>query len=496
MDELDRREFLVKSALLTGALATRPSLAQSPTPTLVHSAATMEGMSATMKEMEHPKVTLFVPPLVDERILTRFCQAVQSYADAQGNPGEAAARLRELRARLSNLRNLASLCRLAILGHPHSFLRVIDEMNYISSDFPREPFEPPEEEEKEEKSERDDRVQLSAAIDLLAGAAFVSKNDHEQRNRFIICMVRAIAEAIAFPVTFADEAATYLGQKMDTLAKSHASIVIANATQRLLQSDRKGVPEPPVGVRTRLERLAHKWMRANPVTEFFNAVTGPPLAGILESVEPDDAGVADLVTLRLRPSSSGEKILHDVGVMFCPHEPAAVVQVLKHGLQVRVPAKARTGPIAIVRKGGASLFTHVIDLLTRYADEYPVEWLYSVFSFVPMPRWAYPTAFGEPIIEIKEVPRTATLSAFTSSGELVEGQSVAVNDTVVIHYRVDPPGSDANVPLSVNAPGGNLAHTGKPGVLVYRPSQFGNIPVELTWGNLQVRIPINVRRAQ
>jgi hypothetical protein len=447
-------------------------------------------MSEVMREMEHPKVTTFVPPLVDERVHMRFFQAVQSYANGQGNAVEAAAKMRELQSRLSNLRNLASLCRLAFVGHPNAFHRVVDEMSYISSNFSREPLQPPHQQAEEEKTS--DRVILAAVIDLLAGAAFVSKNDLKQRDRFIVGIVRAIEAAVAFPVIFADEAASYLGQEIKALAKIDVSMVIANATQRVLQNDQKGVPQAPADIRARLEGLAQKWMRANPVTEFFNEATGPRLSGILESIQPNQAQVGDLVTLHFRPSASTEAILRDAAVMFCPHQPADVVHMLRHGLQVRVPDNALTGPIAIVRKGGSPRFACVKGLLQRYADEYPVEWFYSIFSFVPMPRWAYPTAFGEPIIEIKQVPRSATVSAFTSSGALAEGQSVAVNDAVVIHYRAHPPGSDANAPLRVNAPGGDLLQTARPGVLVYRPFQHGNTQVEFAWGNLQLRVPVNV----
>ena len=85
MDDLDRREFLIRSALLTGAFATKPSLPQGSNPTPHHSTPAMPDMSEVMREMEHPKVTTFVPPLVDERVHMRFCQAVQSYANGQGN---------------------------------------------------------------------------------------------------------------------------------------------------------------------------------------------------------------------------------------------------------------------------------------------------------------------------------------------------------------------------------------------------------------------------
>jgi hypothetical protein len=371
-------------------------------------------MAAAMSKMEHPESTISVPPLVNDRVLQRFCRAVQSYADTVGSHDEVAEKLRELRARLTTLRGLASLCRLAIVGHPHSVARVVDEMFCLSVDFPSDPLGDSDDEGEMNEDEPDDRTHLAAAVDLFAGASFVSKDDPEQRDRFIIGIVRAIEDAIAFPVTFSAEAATYLGEGDGTLSIVHSQIVIANAMQRLLDSDQRCVPRAPEEIRGRLECLANSWMRANPVDAFFHVISGPRLRRIVhwenpDLPQPDDARVGDRVTLLLgEHGEHGERKeacepgcaddLRDLGVVFCPHQPAVVVRVVDDGLQTLVPEGARTGPIAVVKK--APDFTKVKGMLARYAGAYPAEWSFSVFSVVRMDMWAYPVAFGRPTLEI------------------------------------------------------------------------------------------------
>jgi len=462
------------------------------------------GTPAAMSVMEHPENTLAVPPLVDQRVLMQFCQAAQTYADGQGVHDRAADKLNELRANLTILGNLASLCRLAILGHPHSFARVVDEMYCTSVDYPSGPLEKGGEEDEFCEDESDDRVQLAAAIDLFAGAAFVSKDDPDQRDRFIIGIVRAIENAIAFPVAFSAESAAYIGQGTGTLLPLDASIVIANATQRLLESDQKCVPQPPAEIRQRLELLARKWMRDNPVTKFFEVLSGPRVHRIVHWEDPsrerpDDAFVGDPVTLLVRPGGGEAKddmcgeSLRGLRVMFCPHQPAEVVRIVEDGLQVRVPEQACTGPIAVVKN--APDFEKVWDLIVEYGRAYPVEMSASIFGLVRMDVWAYPFAFGRPILEIMKTPQDATADAFTPAGPLTSDQSVTVGDTVAIHYRVNPPGSDASIPLSINAPGGVVTRSAKPSVVLYQPLVPGETQIELTWGNVKVSVPVAVKAA-
>jgi hypothetical protein len=366
-----------------------------------------------MDQMEHPEDTVGAPPLVNDRLLIRFQRAVQAYADSAGLHDDAAAKLVQLQATLTNLRNLAALCRLAIIGHPHSFARVVDEMYCLAVDFPPDPLDSECDDEEPHEDEIDDRVQLAAAVDLFAGAAFVSKNNLAQRDRFIIGIVRAIEDAIAFPVTFAAEAKAYIGEGAGELSPSHTSIVIANATQRLIEGDYKCVPLAPLDIRCQLECLARKWMRANPVNAFFDAISGPRLRRIVHWEDPalprpDDARVGDRVTLLLETDRDEgkdcgrDRSLDDLAVMFCPHQPAPVVRTVDDGLQVLVPKGARTGPIAVVKKSVD--FTAVQDLVAGYADQFSSAWSLSIFDLVRIDRWAYPCAFGRPTIEIMDAP--------------------------------------------------------------------------------------------
>jgi hypothetical protein len=367
--------------------------------------ASMPGMAMGM---EHPQNTLSVPPLVDARVRLRFWRAIQHSADAANDREDADASLRSLGARLDNLRGLATLSRLAILGHPHSVQRLIDELHCLVVDFDAAPLDALGPETELHEDEPDDRVLLAAAVDLFAGAAFVSKNKPEQRDRFIIGIVRAIEDAIAFPVTFATEAATLVGDISGQVSLLHARIVIANARQRLIERDERCVPLVPSHIRRRLYCLARMWMDRNPVTAFFDAISGPRLKRIVHwedpaRAQPDDARTGDQVTLLLeRPSDVGDcdggAWLDDLGVMFCPHQPAPVVRTVVDGLQVLVPARARTGPIAVVKTEPD--FMPVKDLIAKYASRFPIEWSLSIFGYVRIDLWAYPCAFGPPILEI------------------------------------------------------------------------------------------------
>ena len=334
--------------------------------------------------------------------------------------------------------------------------RVVDEMYCISVDFPAGPLEVDRHEEFCE-DEQDTRVDFTAALDLFAGAAFVSKNDRQQRDAFVVALVRAIEAAMAFPVTYSVEAATFIGKGCGEISPLHASIVIANATRRLLAGDYLCIPRAPRDLRGRLEHLARHWMQSNPVTTFFNEVSGPRLRHIVHwedpsRTQPDDARIGDPVTLLLErwggcgdeapaPSTTGSMFypggamsgattsmmstpmrdapavsdtntpvqvdaygdscgddLRGLSVMFCPHQPAPVVRLVRDGLEVRVPEGAVTGPVAVVRSKPD--FTKVGTVIDDYFRRYPTEMNASIFGMVRMDTWAWPFAFGRPILEI------------------------------------------------------------------------------------------------
>jgi hypothetical protein len=100
--------------------------------------------------------------------------------------------------------------------------------------------------------------------------------------------------------------------------------------------------------------------------------------------------------------STGDAVEQELSVMFSPHAPAAIVRVVDDRLEVLVPEGSRTGPIAVVKK--TPDFTSVKSLLAEYADQFPAEWAASIFAFVRMDTWAFPFAFGPPILEIIQVP--------------------------------------------------------------------------------------------
>jgi hypothetical protein len=453
--------------------------------------------------MEHPVNSLQVPPLVDRRLLMQFCTAVQRYADGVGRRSEADDKVRELKARLTNLTQLAQLCRLAILGHPNSFERVLDELTCLAADFPADPLDAGECPDVEVEDEPDDRYHFATVVDLLAGAAFVSKDNSAQRDRLIIGIIRAVEDAICYPLAFSSEAAEYVGEGDGRLSSSHVAMAIGNATGRLIERDKSCDPVVAPDIRLRLEGLAMKWMAANPVTEMFRALTGPRWTGALESIDPDDVKVGDRVTLTLRcdcasdtmkastDAPAASRLGDNVFVLFCPAQPATVIKATANTLLVEVPRNARTGPIALVRKPD---LTDVKYLLARYACWYPVEWFYSLFSFIGMGKWAYPVAFGPPLVEITEVPQDVAVTAHNSDGPVGTGVSTHVNQPVVISYQVSPPGSDSNAPLRVSAPGGRVTQPHR-GTVVYTPTRPEVNKVELSWGNLTTSVTIDASGA-
>jgi hypothetical protein len=90
--------------------------------------------------------------------------------------------------------------------------------------------------------------------------------------------------------------------------------------------------------------------------------------------------------------------LRDLSVMFCPHQPAPVVRIVEDGLEVRVPEGAVTGPIAVVHSKPD--FTKVGVVIDDYFRRYPTETNASIFGMARMDVWAWPFAFGRPILEI------------------------------------------------------------------------------------------------
>jgi hypothetical protein len=109
-------------------------------------------------------------------------------------------------------------------------------------------------------------------------------------------------------------------------------------------------------------------------------------------------------------------------------------------------------------------------------------------------KWAYPTAFGPPVVQVTQIPAQADVTAYVATGPLSSVGQVEVNSPVYIHYQVDPPGSDENVPLQVNASLGATNST-TPGLVVYTPTQSGDDTVVLSWGDLSQVVHVHVVRS-
>lgn len=113
-----------------------------------------------------------------------------------------------LQAQIANLQGLANLCRLAVIGHPRSFQKVVDEMQCLQGEFLRDDSEVLNctcKGMSDCHTRGDDRVSFASVLDLFAGASFVCKDQPKERDAYICSLVGAVEAAIAFPVMYAEE---------------------------------------------------------------------------------------------------------------------------------------------------------------------------------------------------------------------------------------------------------------------------------------------------
>jgi hypothetical protein len=413
---------------------------------------------------------------------------VQAHANASGMHDEAKHALHLLRGRLDDLRALAKLCRYAISGTPHAVARLRDALECLAADHPhgRLPTEiatPP----TSDRATGSD-IHFAAAFDLFAGAAFVSKDDDARRDRYIAAIVEAVTAAMAFPLGYAREAATYLGESAE-LPTSYAAVVIANATERLIEDKSACAPALPRATRTHVAILARSWVESNPVTAMFAVLGGPKVTDIV--LEPNAQGrvrPGDVITLVLEAGAN----LADLGVMFCPHEPADV-KSREHGrLRVKVPRRAATGPVAIVKKAA---FAPLLAVYDDYLKRFPHEIGNSIFRVAPMNTWAFPSAFGGPDVHIDTPVERVVIAAFGARGRLRAGDRVPIGQHVAIHYRAMPAGSAAGRPPAIHAPGGTIARGARPDVVLYRPAKLGEARVEIGWDDVKASVTIVAKEA-
>lgn len=438
--------------------------------------------------MEHPDNDYRIPPLVDDRVVSQFCRAVQASAGAGGMHDEAKHALQRLRGRLEELRSLAKLCRYAVSGMPHAFARLRDALDCLAADFPgaKLPTEIAPAPSSEAATGTD--LHFAAVLDLFAGAAFVSKGDDPRRDRYVAAIVHAVTAAIAFPLAYAPESATYLGDASE-LPTSYAAVVIANATERLIEDDRTCAPAVPHASRKQLATLARSWVEANPVTTMFAVLGGPQVTDVVLAANAEG---------QARPGHSigliveGGGSLADLGVMFCPHEPADV-KSREHGrLQVSVPRHAASGPVAIVKRAA---LTPILTVYDDYLKRFPREMANSVFRVAPMNTWAFPYAFGGPHVHVDTPVERVVITAFGARGRLRAGDRVPIGHRVAIHYRAVPAGSSAGRPPKIDAPVGTITRGSRSDVVFYHPAKPGEARVEIGWEEAKAAVTIVAKEA-
>jgi hypothetical protein len=299
--------------------------------------------------------------------------------------------------------------------------------------------------------------------------------------------------AAAFPLSFAAEAACSLGEGDGEMPPPAARLAIANATQRLLSDDADCTPAAPARFSARLETLARRWIKANPVTALFDALTDPTLDETAISVQPSATRAGGVLTLSLETAAVADP--SSLVAMFTPHVPAEIVRTRKEAseLSIVAPAGAQSGHVAVVRRRGADQFAQVNALMERYQADFEAEWMLGVFSFVPLQEWCYPIAFTRsPWIQITQLPVRATVQVFDAAGRRTEARPVKVNEAVTVTYSVYPPGSDANAPLAISATNGTIRALSKPCTYLYRPANRGTGQIRLAWGGLTVTANVTV----
>lgn len=450
----------------------------------------MKSGSDPMKGMEHPKDTLFVPPILNERVMSIFCKAVQSYADTHGSGKEVSTKLLQIQTQLQQLVDLAGLCRFAILGEPRSISRILDEMQCIVVDFPDATLASQPMMDMNVPSESNSRTQLAAAVDLFAGAAFASAGNQNQLKRFIVALVSAIEKAVAFPLVFESEAATYIGEGDGTISPLHAAMAIANATQRLLDNDINCTPMAPDWFRQWLQGLANRWIQKNPVSTLLDTLSDS-LQDV--SISPTVAKVGDTVTLQLKGDEIDDHT--ELIVMFCPHYSAKIRSSRNHSIQVEVPDRAQSGPVIVLRKPKQQTLIDISSLEKKFENDYNTEWSLSAFGTVPLSKWSYPVAFWNvQKLEVVQVPHSVTVAIFDSSGRRAERKKLDVGEEVKLRYRVEPLGSDANVKFEMKATGGTIIKDAEPNTLRYSPTEEGMGSIDLTWGSYTRTVSIEAIR--
>lgn len=447
--------------------------------------------AGAMNAMEHAMDTLTVPPLIDDRVFSNFSGAILAYAARIGATDDAKSALRQLQQKIQNLSDLASLCRFAELGDASAFGRALDEMNCLAIDFPETDMDFMDD---MDMADPNSNAQLAVALDLFAGAAFLSGNDPRQLRRLVIGLVQAIEDAAGFPLSCVEEAATYLGTGSGSIPRAHAAMAIGNLAGRLINRDTNCVPPPPAWFRQRLEGLAARWLRSNPVSALLYGLMDTPVNVPVAMLRPSQAQPGDEVDLIFNDDIDNDA--GDLIVMFSPHLPAAIRNINGNTISVSVPARSCTGPVAVLHAAPKALLDYVTLLQDNYAMNYPAEWSLSLFAIATLDSWAYPLAFTQsPQITITQTPISASIAVFDNKGRMTDTRAIQLGDTISLRVRTFPPGSGANAGQKIRVTGGQLVQSGSD-LIRFRATHTGTATVQFSCGDLTEKISFQVSEKQ
>ncbi len=468
-----------------------------------HPVTHLDQHNSNLSGFEHVPDTMYVVPLVDERIVLQFCKAVHLCAEDKGVGKEIEAKLNQIKLRLETIVNLATLSRYALLGEARSLLQFTDEIQCLVHEFPdhkegsHHTHEPAAIQHSDGSGHSPEGagnpvtgINLAAATDLFAGATFISKGDPEKMLSYVQAIVQTVEKAVAFPLFFAKEAATYLGEGDEQVTRQHAGIVMSNAVQRLLTDHVDCSPSVPSGFHRYLSYLAEKWVKENLVTTLFDTLKKALLpVNCFHSALVRPGDILEIEMEKNATSLQADEVI----VLFTPHQVAKIVSIKQQVIQVEVPRFSQTGPVLVLSKKAEGLFKPVEIVENAFKHQYPNEWENSLFSSVPFNKWAYPLFFKDaPVISVTQVPQAVSFQFFNEQGKQIKSDRVPLGQKVTIKYELYPFVSDADADPEIEVMGVKLLPHKKQGELKIFPQKEGPGQIRLKWQDFFFPLNIDV----
>lgn len=455
------------------------------------------GHASSPLGIEHVPDTMYVPPLLDDRVLLEFCRAVQSFAAEHGLRDDARARLTRLKQRHQHLVNLAVLFRYAIAGDEHALTQFTSEMQCLAHEH-EDAAHPPGHWTSEADDDghggqhdpqRHDRIagaRWSAVIDLFAGASFIAAGSDERRDRYLDAVVAAVANAVWLPLRCSRESAAYLGEGDGTLTRQQIAIVLDAAVHRLLDDDCDPVLPRPFD--DQLRTLTARWKSRNPVTAILARFRDALIE--VESIDATSARAGDSVrTLLKRPQAHRPD---DLILLLPPHQAAEIREVASGGVVATIPPHSVSGPVLLLARADVQSVSEAVAAQSELEHHFRSDWVSSVFQAIPLYKWAFPFAFPElPRLEVVATPRTGTIAARDLEGRRLEGRPVYAGKEIVLTYELFPVGSAGNVALEVEVAGGTIV-SHRMGELRFLPLHPGQGFVRLKAPNLTLQLDFPV----